>query len=306
MYRSIKKTNKKQTIRFVSSILSIGFLVLLFSCSKTANIIIEEGDQQIVFNSILDATKDTIWVELSRSQPITKKFTRTAIENGTVYLMQNNVLIDTFSYSKDGNYYDIRTPIAFEEYTIIAIAGFDTLSASTIVPPIPNIEIEAMNTPCNHYVANITTNTNENFYYWISSSKVVTEDNGTTREIFDYGIYAEGFLFDDFNRSSDSFCSMPFFYEYYLRILNGEKSRRDTVRFTTGSLMQNEIAEIKLFATDINYDRFIRSSILGAWAESIASETPLSSNPVIYYSNIKGGIGLVGSINSKTQYFHYE
>ena len=278
----------------------------LFGCSQAANINLDEGKPQVVLNSILDATKDTIWAELSWSKPITSNFELEAIDNATILLSANNEIVDTFSHFNKDRYFLNFTPCAADEYKITAIVENDTIWGTTRIPPLPKVTIEALGTYCRYYIAHIETNTDENFTYWISASLLTYKKDILIRREFINGLKANQILLDDFNRTADAFCSLSFDYSYYLRILNTVEPQFDTIRFATGSGSSNERGEIVVFAADTHYDRFIKSSILGEYVESVTSEMPLYSSLVVNYSNIHGGLGLLGSINSITQVFKYD
>jgi hypothetical protein len=280
--------------------------LLLFSCSQSVELKLDEGKQQVVLNSVLDATKDTVWAELSWSQPIIDSFEMKVIENATVFLSENGTITDTFSYFSEGRYFLNYSPCTYNEYTVTAVVGTDTVSGLTRIPPNPTVSIENLRTWCGHFLAHIKTNTDDNFAYWIASSHLTYEGDSLVKRTLDIGVHANGYLLDDFSRTADVFCSLPYDYSFYLRILNTKEEQNDTIRFAIGSINKNEEAEIVVFAADIHYDRFIKSSILGSYAESVASQFPLYSGSVVYYSNVQGGLGLVGSMNSKTQLFSYE
>jgi len=300
-------TKLKLEIILIDSLFLITIGLFAVSCSQSVELQIDEGKQQVVLNSILDATKDTIWAELSWSQPITDSFEMKVIENATVFLSANGAITDTFSYLSDGRYFLNYTPCTYDEYTVTAIVGTDTLNGSTRIPPIPTVSIESLKTPCGEYLAHIKTNTDDNFAYWIASSELEYKGDTLLERRSNYGVHANGYLLDDFSRIADVICSLSYDYGYYLRILNTPKVENDTIRFaTSNTIYKNEKAEIVVFATDTHYDRFIKSSILGENAEWVASQAPLYSGSVVYYSNVKGGLGLVGSMNSKTQLFSYE
>jgi|GEM_PF-1931756 len=299
-------TKLKLEIILIDSLFLITIGLFAVSCSQSVELQIDEGKQQVVLNSVLDATKDTIWAELSWSQPITDSFEMKVIENATIFLSANGAITDTFSYFSNGQYFLNYTPCPFDEYMVTAIVGTDTLNGSTRIPPIPTVSIESLKTPCGEYLAHIKTNTDDNFAYWIASYHLTYEGDILVEKTFNFGLHANGYLLDDFNRVADVFCSLPYSYSYYLRILNTKEEQYDTIRFAIGSINNNEKAEIVVFATDTHYERFIRTSILGENAEWIASQYPLYSGSVVYYSNVKGGLGLVGSMNSKTQLFSYE
>jgi hypothetical protein len=290
-------------MKYIFQLFSVCFFI---SCSHSVEIMLDEGKQQVVLNSVLDPTKDTIWAELSWSQPITDSFEMEVIENATVSLSANGTFIDTFSFFNGGRYFLNYSPCANDVYTVTAFVGTDTLFGSTRIPTAPYVSIENLRTGCGHYLAHIKTNTDDNFAYWIASSHLTFTGDILVKRTLNIGVYANGYLLDDFNRTADVFCSLPYDYSYYLRILNTEEEQNDTIRFAIGSINNNEKAEIVVLAADIHYDRFIKSSILGANAEEVASQLPLYSGAVIYYSNVQGGLGLVGSMNSKTQLFSYE
>jgi hypothetical protein len=299
-------TKLKLEIILIDSLFLITIGLFAVSCSQSVELQIDEGKQQVVLNSVLDATKDTIWAELSWSQPITDSFEMKVIENATVFLSANGAITDTFSYFSDGRYFLNFTPCTYDEYMVTAIVGTDTVYGSTRIPPAPSVSIENLKTSCGHYLAHIKTNTDDNFAYWIASSKLEYKGDTLLERRNNYGVHANGYLLDDFNRTADAICSLSYDYGYYLRILNTPKVENDTICFAIGSINNNEKAEIVVFATDTHYDRFIKSSILGKNGEWVASQAPLYSGSVIYYSNVHGGLGLVGSMNSKTQLFSYE
>jgi hypothetical protein len=301
-----RRSLSKLEIVIKNSILLIALGIVVISCSQTVELQIDEGKQQVVLNSILDATKDTIWVEVSWSKPITDSFEMDVIENAKVLLSANGAIADTFSYFRNGLYFLNYSPCEYDEYLITAIVGTDTLTGSTRIPPIPTVSIESLKTQCGQYLAHVKTNTDDNFAYWIASSHLTYEGDRIVKRIFDYGLHANGYLLDDFSRIADVVCSLSYDYGYYLRIINTPKIEYDTIRFASGGIYKDQKAEIVVFATDCHYDRFIKSSILGENAEWVASQAPLYPGSIVYYSNVKGGLGLVGSINSKTQLFSYE
>lgn len=278
-------------------------LVVFTACTHSVDIDIETGNRQIVLNSILDAKNDTIWVELTWSKPITESYEDEVIDNATIVLEQNDDSLGIFRYAGNGKYYFIETPCENDSYKIIVnVAGHITWGQA-FVPPAPLAIIELQDRVCGLYEILLNSYSSNDYTLWISASSILERDGIEFKDICK-GLAADNILYDDFNRfSSASFCSFVYEYDYFIRILETPAANNNSLEFAIGTLSRNEKHEITVFAVDENLDKYIKYSILARNAEMFMEESPINTDLVLSFSNVQGGVGLVGSINKTTSIF---
>ena len=137
-------------------ILSIILVFLLISCEK-GNLIIPDIGRKIVINSLI-TTDSVLNVRISKSAFITDKSHSSSeslrsINNANVLVFQNDICIDSLSYSELwSNYYDYMYkfsnyfsksvfPLPGKEYKIVAkVNGLPDATATAKIPDIVRIE----------------------------------------------------------------------------------------------------------------------------------------------------------------------
>jgi hypothetical protein len=279
-------------------------LVLFYCCTEPVNIDIEEGESHIVINSILDAGNDSIYVELSWSQPITSIFEKIEIDDAVVSLSNEKGLIGYFEHVECGKYAINHCPEVYGQYTLTAIVGgADTVSGITIIPPAPDYSVAFFDGECRYYSLDFIANNNENYTYWVSAIEIghvkKTEWHNSMEMI---SLYANSILIDDFEVTQGTpYCDFINDHGCYMRIRNTIDKKEENIQFYAKRYQRGLIIDVLVFAADINYDRFMKSFII--YNSNSYSSDPsyvlIDANPVVTYSNVSGGIGLVGSINSK-------
>jgi Domain of unknown function (DUF4249) len=125
----------------------IFFLILFFSCSKEKKITLLESKKKIVVNCIFNPYKNWDVQVLFSNTPYSTNITSKVINNALVLITNNNNIADTLTYSNGYSYKSNNKPIAGIIYKIIVVVpGFDTISASDIIPkyPLSNISLKIL------------------------------------------------------------------------------------------------------------------------------------------------------------------
>ena len=291
----------KQGIRFLF------YLVLVLglnSCIQDVNVDFGNKDQTYVLNGILRASQDTVTVWLTKSRPLASDTAFEAVENAQITLLENGQKVGDFTRSDSSTYVLDYQPQAQKTYRIEAHVGDQLLWAETTVPsnPIANIQV-AQSGYVYFYQIQLDDPKSETNYYWVSASGYEGPDDARTKNIacsvFSHFIYA-----DDFNQTNADIGINGLEYEYYMRFSDNEiQGKTVDINFEPACIGYPKT--VFILSVDSNLDKYMKSSLLQKQQADFSGEMPIAYSASPIYSNIHGGTGIFGSVNSASKVFTY-
>ncbi len=289
------------------------YFVLLFvltvSCISEVDLRTKEIEKDIVLNCILKTGNDTVVVNLSYSKAILSSNTFAPVKNAEIKLYENKIFVGQFQKLDSFAYILPFKVKSGYKYKIESICGEKTIWAETKVPEKINVIITSINNTHNSfdYKVSFKDNPHKKNYYWISAKGFNTYDGKNYSEIA-VALYSNYSYADDFNRLVEEGYGYIYEYEYYIRI-NDISLNQDSVncQFYPASIhIMNGFQEIFLLSADYHLDKYMKSSLLMSDIDFYAEEVPIAYSPFPVYSNIHGGTGIFGSLNSVSKVFTKE
>ena len=281
------------------------YLVVVFGlngCIQDVNIDFSNNDQTYVLNGILDANQDTVTVWLTKSRPLASDTAFEAVGNAQISLFENDQKVGDFTRSDSSAYVLDYHPQAQKTYRVEAHVGDQLVWAETTVPstPIANIQV-AKSGYIYFYQIQLSDPQEETNYYWVSASGYEGSREVPIKNIacsvFSNFVYA-----DDFNQSNADIGIYGLEYEYYMRFSDHEiQGKTVDVNFQPQCISYP--ITVFILSADSNLDKYMKSSLLQMQREDFSSEMPIAYSPFPIYSNIHGGTGIFGSVNSASKVF---
>jgi len=283
------------------------YLVILFglnSCIQDVNVNFNDKDQTYVLNGILRASQDTVTVWLTKSRPLASDTAFEVVENAQITLLENDQKVGDFTRSDSSAYLLNYHPQALKTYRVEARIGNRLVWAETTVPstPVANIQV-AKSGYVYFYQIQLSDPADETNYYWVSASGYEGSREAPTKNItcsvFSSFVYA-----DDFNQSNADIGIYGLEYEYYMRFSDHEiQGKTVDVNFEPACIGYPKT--VFILSADSNLDKYMKSSLLQKQREDFSGEMPVAYSPFPIYSNIHGGTGIFGSVNSASKVFTY-
>jgi hypothetical protein len=271
--------------------------LMLVACSEVVELKIDGETEKIVLNSILDASNDTIFAQLTWSNAINKPFEVTEIDKGDVFLRKGSEILGKFHYVSDGYYMFLHKPEVGKTYTIIAVVDGDTVQGATTIPPKTVFSVSYTDSVCRFFTLDFNTNVFNDYVYWLTVLDLTKDYLGIAEESH-ISFNANHVLIDNFNGIlGASKCHLIYDYSTYIRFNNTNSQVSESIELSISKYTSNMSLEFNLFSVDVNYDRFLKSYIKYCQNSGDPAIFLLDNIPVMIYSNIDGGIGVVGAIN---------
>lgn len=278
-------------------------LFVFFSCIQDVTINNTNESPEIVLNCFLDTSKDTVTVNLSYSKPIqsTEKFE--AITTASIRLFEEGKNIGVFIWADSSAY---KMPVKVKPgktYQIEAEVGGKTAWAETTVPITTDATIEKANSDSylNSYLISLKDNNEESNFYWISATGYEGIEENRTKNIACL-LYSNFEYADDFNQTIYQNGNFKFEYEFYIRVTNNELPDNKVEVIFSPQCISRPI-EVFLLSVDYHLDKYMKSSLILHDMDLYAEDMPIIYSPFPGYSNINGGTGIFGSLNSVSKVF---
>lgn len=271
----------------------------MLSCTQPVDISIDFGEPQLVLNSILDATKDSIGVTLSLSHSITSVESFQKVNDAVVELYEDQQLVGQFAFTDSGVYVLNYRPFVGKEYEIVARTGGKTVKGRTRIPEAVSFELEKIDDEYDDFKLTMNGNDIDSANVWISVLSTHFFVSDTLEKVPRHSIYSSSTFLDPFNRGEDTYKQYAYSYEYYL-LLSGYENK-ESVEIFFGLEADVRSNEIIVSVFDDNLSSYVKSSIMATDVENTMGDYPFYIDPVEVYSNIEGGIGIVGSMNSNSK-----
>ncbi len=268
--------------------------VLIFSsCEKEVTFNFEH-EPRLCLNCILNPDS-TITANLTLSKKLDKSNNFVPVENATIDLYEEDVLLGKLQEVGNGNYKLMKKPVKGKKYDIIVdVSGYKRVSATTTVPVAPEISYSKDTTGHSNYNDRILYNLNVEIidkpgkdYYWLYGSWKV---GGV---IYGGGCRTINAPFVDvFNRNIDLEAKYGFTHFLQIRI-SDEGYDGQVLSFIIPDFVERDEYTAQHFLNaDEHYDKYIKTTIINKMKED--SELPFYE-PIQIYSNIENGYGIFGS-----------
>jgi len=282
--------------------------LFILSCEKEVTIDQKKYPPKIVLNCIINSSSDTILVKLSESRDMLyDKTTYPIVENATVNLYDNEILVGQLNELGGGYYRIFHTITPLHTYTLkVTNTKFEDVSATTSVPS---------PTPINSFTASLDQNkkadinlsfndpANEDNYYNISVSRLDTLIDTINNQYFGDPYY------------SPYFCTESAVIEY--PVSDGLSAKLCNTNFLFSDKTFKNSAynfncefETTLYQTpdntpvyteiSVNFKTYSRDYYQYQLSTSIARDNfgnPFAE-PVKIYNNITNGFGIFGSYST--------
>ncbi len=276
---------------------------MYFGCIRDVNIIENNETREVVLNCILDTGKDTVVAWLSYSNPIQSSSKFEANTNAAIHLFEEGESVGEFIWTDSSAYILPISVQAGKKYRIETKINGKKIWAETLVPLPVDATIKVAN-PENllkYYQISLTDNPDEKNYYWASASELTGGGEKRRKDIAGE-LFSDFEYADDFNQYISEDGVFKFEYDFYVRFTDLElpNGTVDLVIYFRGI---DYPLEVFLLSVDYHLDKYIKSSLLLLDMELNAEDLPIIYSPFPVYSNIHGGVGIFGSINSVSKDF---
>ena len=298
-----------------STFISIVLLLLLGSACETPAHFDIKNDPVLVINAIFLAGEDSTAVQFSQTKPVNSDAPWAVIEKAEIRLFENDV--EVAKAIENSGEYHFDYPIQ-PATTYRVLAEHPSHGSAWGETTVPASFLEASIDTADIYIVNQwLDNPEEKNVYWLGLKHIYgrygyefSEELGRDVyvHIYDYDsfslrsyLYTTSTLVDMFNYTFDHSAFITSSYECFLRVEDSGHSGKQLELSYLGS-KSPQIPFI--LSLDKHYDAYIKSVILRG-NDNNANETfPLFYKPSYIYSNIHGGVGIVGSYVRFQRYFN--
>jgi len=281
----------------------LSLLVSVFSCTENVELNFRKENPTVVLNCILNTGQDTITAWLTRSKPVSADNGFESIEDAEITLFEEGEAVGVFSWSDSSAYILPIKPKPGKKYKIEAVSENTTVWAKTIMPRSANAIFERVY-PVeygSHYKVSFNDDPDKDNYYWISATGYERIGDDMRKNIA-YTLHSNYLYADDFNQRISQNGGYRFEYDYYLRLEdNGLQGDGIDVVFWPEGI--NFPHEVFLLSVDYHLDKYMKSSLMLEEMDLYAEELPMIYSPFPVYSNIHGGTGIFGAVNSCSKVF---
>ncbi len=275
------------------------------SCTQNIDIPYPDYIEKIVLTGVLQPDS-MIKVRLEKTLPYQTNDSLPAITNANVVCYENGQVLGTLKSDNRGNYSIKYFPKQGKNYKVEAIHNGQIVSAEDTIPPYTNFVITMgktnANNPNNNPDLFLETERKSITYNWISAF-ISYKWNGKI-ETSSAVIISPAPIFDTFNsyKQPDGKTSFGSFVR-----MKPDIFEKINIQFSVG----NQVSAVKqkgdMFFFQVstvsqNYDKYLKSSLLAYQNRFSDSEGTINNpfaTPLPIYSNIKGGIGIFGAIQTE-------
>lgn len=276
-------------------------LLTLFSCEQTVYFEMED-DPVLVLNAVLVAGEDSTRVQLSQTKSGNDSAPWAVIKGASITLHENGKKVAE-AIEKEGDYhfdYPIRPACTYKvtaEHDLYGNAWGET----TLPAPFTEVSMDTVTVQEFSRMFCVTRwldNPDEQNFYWLgylypyafrdNSGKVQYDLDSL---ILSYYIYTNSTLVDKFNYTFDHSAVIKASYSSYVRVEDSGLSGQ----WLELSYLFGAPRFPFILSMDKHYDAYVKSIILNAHHAPENDEFPLFYEPEYSYSNIHGGVGIIGS-----------
>lgn len=288
-------------VRQYMVISTMACLATLNSCQQVIEIR-DDSEPLLVVNGLLEAGSDSTLITVSLTRPAASSSPWRYVENAEVSLYKDdNVFLSTAHAVGTGQYLFRDTIEAGTNYkVVVASKTHGTAWGETRVPS--SLEETGISLSDEFVDVQWRDNAQEKNYYWIGALRPYDYHSPKGSYCIDTLVpipvlYSTTPLADPFNRVMDGGdWEINTTYDYYIRIDDDGLA---------GELLEVEIwvrrkpnLKVFLLSADPHLDRYLKSSVINYTFHEAVIDFPLFYEPAYTYSNITGGVGLIGSYTS--------
>ncbi|MFA9392189.1 MAG: DUF4249 family protein [Prolixibacteraceae bacterium] len=283
-----------------TKLIFIFLLFLMFSCVSSVEVSLESENPQLVLNSILNATQDSIVVTLSLSHSIVSVDAFRQVNDAKIELFENQQFIAQFDVLDSGTYVLHYRPIAGREYEIVARAAETSLKGKTIVPHTVAFNLSKLREERDDFMLSLKASDIYGANVWMNVLYTNWYGPDSLKKVPGNTIYSNSTFIDPFNRETDTYEQYAYYYDDYMFLSGYDDHGEVDIYFGFyGTITRSN--EIIVSTFDDHLTRYVKSSIIAFNVERGKGEYPFYLDPAVVYSNVEGGIGIVGSMNSRSQ-----
>lgn len=283
----------------------IGTILIIFSfvmgCVRNIDIPYPDYKPQKILIGTLEPNKP-ISIHLSNTLPVTSSDTvYLPITNAKVLCYEDGILLGELSHQQNGVYTLEKTPKSKSTYKIQATIDSVLITAIDTMPSPVNFMVELTKDNLKNVNYNpdfkLEVQRTSKSYNWFSISYY---DRYPSVRIRTQPFLSESIYLDTFNSSKSS---------------NGKTNHGFNIRIKPDYLEKiviegipgNQFAKdsslyVQFLDVSYNYDRYLKTAIV-AWQNRVSNNDGEINNPfyepVTIYSNVKGGIGILGSVQTR-------
>lgn len=301
----------------ITSIFIMG--IINFACQKTIEIDIEASKIKLVLNANLNPDSSIV-INLSKSRHILDNAVIQSIEDASIELYEDDILIGNLIHDKNGNYYTNYKPKFDKTYKIIAKhPKLETISAVTTIPnKISNFTISSSKsydengTEYHVFDIKFTDPKFENNYYMIKLR------NKYKQEIWDPNLIQFDTLYVGADTTIVNITYGGYRYEYRTTSLyfNSNDINLENNTYLDNITFSDELFDGKSYSVKISlaqyyfnadtnmiyFDLYSLSPDFYKYIISLNKYNDANGNPfaepVMVFSNVENGIGIFTSSNS--------
>lgn len=290
-------------------------LILINACVTNIDIKLSQHNS-IVLNGLI-VPGDIISLKLFRSGTDTDSIDFTAIENADVTLFVNDKEAETFKYLGNGEYQSSTIAQELTNYKVeVLTTENEKVWAETFTPEI-NFNA-AFNTVSelggneNPYLLYLTLTDNPDYdnFYWVCAERTSFSYDSITSKIVCFSLYSNSPYIDKFNVAYDPEGSGGYHYGYWYFLhfddkdFSGQNIKIDIFRYGTSGMIQ----EVDIvFNMDKHYSNYLKSKMINEQGGDYIGDDgpPLNYKPAFLYTNVHGGMGILGSYTSYSKTYNY-
>ncbi|MDA3928587.1 MAG: DUF4249 family protein [Prolixibacteraceae bacterium] len=292
------------------------FACIFQACVTTVDIELPLQNS-IVLNGLI-VPGDTISVLLHRSGLSSDTTDFSVIENAELTLFINKEKTETLKYLGDGKYQSSFVAKELTNYKIeIFTVDNEKIWAETFTPEInfgakinSAFELDSMQNNWPFYLL-LKDNALYNNNYWVCAKQYEQTPDSIIRTHLSYVMYSNSKYIDKFNSAYDPEGNGQYYFDYkhFMFIEDVEFSGGvitvDFVPQLSGSLKQDNII---VYNMDEHYSNYLKSKMINEQGADYISDEgpPLNYKPTFLYSNVHGGMGILGSYTVYSKTYQYD
>ncbi len=274
-------------------------MTALLSCERSTEVVLDFEEPQLTLNCIIDATNDSISATLSLTRPIISSEPFQKINDAIVELYEDKHIVGQFILVDSGLYVIYYNVFPGKEYEIIASVDDETVKGKTLIPDVIPFDLLRIDNEYDDFKLTFNNKDINNAYVWINVLSTYYFVADTLKKEHRDVIYSGSTCIDPFNREMDTYKQYAYLYNSYLFLAEyGNQFQIDVFFGLRGNARSNEII-VNIF--DYHLSTYVKSSMIASDAERVKGKSPFYIDPASVYSNIDGGIGIVGSMNSNSR-----
>ncbi len=275
---------------------------ILTGCIRNIDIPYPDYKPQKVLIGTLEPNKP-ISIRLSNTLPVTSIDTvYPPITNAKVLCYEDGILLGELSHQKDGIYTLEKTPKSKSIYKIQASVDSETITATDTMPSPINFSVELTKDNLQNINYNpdfkLEIQRESKSYNWFSITYYRSRQSilGLFSQPFD----SESIYLDTFNASKSPNGKTS--HGFNIRVKPDYKGKITIEGVPVNQFAKDSSLYVQFLDVSYSYDRYLKTAIV-AWENRVSNNEGGLNNPfyepITIYSNVTGGIGILGSVQTR-------